>query len=795
MAVDRESNPWIDHHRRKAARFLDRLQPLTDALAARIAAMTGFPFERPGFPSAAGTVFGRGNADGTGAQLVFRDTAGDERILVEPFIPSMEYPGIYPNGFWVSPDGLHVVYSDANPIHEGDTSLHMVRTDTGAEVGTPLVGASRPSGSWISPDTFVYSLYDVGGRDDGRHVRAAGWTTYVRRLHQDGTVHDERLTEGEREGGNSRYDFVPGPFAGSVVVISYSHIINTPTGIHVVDLTGSGRGYAVQEESEGVLGRVRVGPVEADGTRRLFLLKFDGDRTRSGRILEVGPPPPGESRARLTELIPERPGDVIREFEVIDRGAGRTPALALSVRRNGAEVRVDIVDLKSDDRTPGDAAASAGGGGHVTAGDRWTVDLPGQEMTSATPGVVVEGKFGAITAMTATAGDGRGGVDIEYSSPTIPLRLYRLHNTEDRHAEPQLVVGPTDAQLREAGVPEIDVSLHRVATDDGRTTWLHMLRPAGVAPDEPLPTVETAYPYYDLGPTANFRPQVAVVVDAGIAYVNHQAYGGGADGRGDQPAAKADGRAKALLDLKAGFRYLDGLPGVQGRAGRTLTFASAGGMTAVGALRHATAGFRNAVISRPYVNPLSLEGSSHDVHMDVGDPADRRAGYEASGPLPVEPHRMPENTVWVVGRSDPRIPPHDVRRTAAAFEAAEAEFHGDKLKRPGTLMIEQDSSGHFPGGKEVAVMSGMLIHLSGRHPVTPHEPNRTPLSPATATTTAATAGLAPMARLHEAPSTWAADVKGNSKTHALARQAVNTEIRTTQTHAVAREVGRPARRI
>ncbi|MEU8139874.1 hypothetical protein [Streptodolium elevatio] len=703
LALKAPRNAYTDYHHERAGRLLAWMAPQVEQDTRAIARMRRFERRQPSFQTDGGEVYTHRLPDSPTTRLMFRDLAGVERVLVENFTPSMEYPDVYPNGFWVSPDTRHVIYSDADPVHEGGAVLHMMRTDTGAPVGAPLPAAQYPSGSWIDNRRFVYAL-----RAPGKfRPWEPNWWLYTRTLAADGTFVDEPLPGPERASGSSRYDVVPGPRPGTVTILSYSFVLNSAQSVDVVDLDGGG-GFRIQREAEKTLARVRPGPRQPDGTRRLFVLRLDRRSHHAGRIVVVDPPARAGRRPRRRQIVAGRRGDVIREFEVINRGPDRPPALALSIRRHGGEARVDIVELKK-------AAKWRGG---LKVGRRWTPQLDGaQPITSRRRRDRVKGWYGTIASMTATRGDGRGGVDIEYAArESVPHRLYRMDNL-DRSTVPRVVAGPSAEAARAAGVPAVDVTLHRPRVGLFRRTSVHVVRPQGIPAGRPVPEMYTAYPYYFLGGhNLNFTPFAATVLAKGIAWINHPVFGSGAGGFHEVTGERRHARRRALGEMRAALRYLDHVPGLAGRRERTGFFQSAGGMTGLDAFRHAPEGFRNLFFNRTLTSTLSQDRPNQVVHMRLDSPLDRLAGYAQSGGIREAVRKPPENVVFTLGSSDPRIPDYLVRMTAAAFDEARARFFGDKGKQPGgTYVIEQQGSGHFPGGNEQAVISTVVGFLAGRH--------------------------------------------------------------------------------
>lgn len=704
LALKAPNNPYTEQKKEQAARFLSWMEPHIGRDTRTIARMREFERRQPSFQTSGGEVYTHRLAGSPHTRLMFRDRDGNERVLVETFTPSMEYPFVYPNGFWVSPDARHVIYSDADPVHEGAAALHMIRTDTGEHVGPPLSDAMYPSGSWADDRRFVYALCSPGKELPWQ----THWSLHIRTLAADGSFKDEPLQGFDRAPDGSRYDFVQGPVPGTVTVLSYSHIINTAQSVDVVDLDKRGRGFRIQAEAERVLARVRPGPQQPDGSRRMFVLRLDRRSFGAGRIVVVDPPSKPGGRPRRRQIVAGRRGDVIREFEVVDRGPGRPPALALSIRRHGGEVRVDIVELEKAGRLRGG----------LKAGRRWTPTLPGAEpITSRRRRDKVKGWYGNIASMTATRGNGHGGVDIEYTArESKPHRLLRL-DTIDHRATPRTVAGPSAAEARAAGVPDIDVTFHRPRVGLFRRTALHVAWPRVVPDNGPVPEFYTAYPYYFLGgPNREFTPFAATIEAKGVAWVTHTVYGSGGSGFHETTGERSRARRRELREMRTALRYLDKVPGLAGSHRRTGFFQSAGGMIGLDAYRYSADRFRNLFFNRPLTSTVTTARSSQPVHMRTDVARDRRASYAQSGGIREAVRRPPENVVFTLGSSDPRTPDHLVRMTAAAFDEARSRYFGDKAKQPGGLfVIEQQNSGHFPGGNEQAVIASVSGFLAGRH--------------------------------------------------------------------------------
>ncbi|MGR7003037.1 hypothetical protein ACU686_42105 [Yinghuangia aomiensis] len=211
---------------------------------------------------------------------------------------------------------------------------------------------------------------------------------------------------------------------------------------------------------------------------------------------------------------------MIRQFEVLDRGPNKAPALALYIRRRGAQAQVDIVDLENNPDAPS----------NYRVADRWTVDLPGQPVRSRIPGVEPTGVFGEITTMTVTNGpDGRSRLNIEYSSfGSITHQHWRLDNIE-RGAPLRHVAGADLTERDRLNIARTHVDVHRITAEGGRTSWMHVIRPADVPVDKVLPVVYVAYPYYDLSQRKDYLPHMSELIRLGCAVAIHDIYGSGAE--------------------------------------------------------------------------------------------------------------------------------------------------------------------------------------------------------------------------------------------------------------------------
>ncbi|NUS53683.1 MAG: prolyl oligopeptidase family serine peptidase, partial [Streptomycetaceae bacterium] len=707
--VAEPGNAFARQQYEQSARYLESLRPVIEHDSRIIAEMRAFERRHPDFTTGGGAVYLHREPGSAATKLMFRDRAGHTRVLKADFSPSLEYPEVYPRGFWASPDGAHVVYSDADSVDESGATLHMVRTDTGEAAALP-VDAAFPSGSWIDNHRFLYAKAAPGRRQPWRQH----WQLVLRTVGPDGEVTDRPAPEFERAADGSRYDVVPGPLSGTATLLSYSNILNTPQSVRVVDLDGRGRGFTVQRENR-VLARVRPGPVSEDGSRPLFVLRNDLRSFRAGRVVLVDP----RKRQRFRrpsrrQVVAGRRGDIIREIEVIDRGPGQLPALALSIRRHGAEARVDIVDLKKSRWR-----------GNPTAARRWTVPLPdAQPITAAGKRDRVRGWYGTVAAMTPTPGaDGRGGLHIEYAArESVPHRLYQL-DTIEPGAVPRRIAGPSRAEARAKGVPDVTVTLHRARSGALRKTSLLVVRPAHAPAEAPLPSMYSAYPFFNLAvQNPNFDAAMARAVSKGIAWVHASVYGGGAQSYREVTAPRAAARRRALRDMAAGTRLLDGIPGLD-RTRRFGFFQSAGGMTLLDALRHLPHRFAGFIGNVPQTDVLREGWGNHPVYMRVGSRRDRRAGHAQSGGIweaaPVD-YRKPIRLV--PGVVDFRVPPEGVMRTAAALEDARMRRLGplaDKLKDGprSSLYVVANAGGHFPGVGPQAVISTVVGEVAGCHPL------------------------------------------------------------------------------
>ncbi|GAA4944606.1 hypothetical protein GCM10023205_00220 [Yinghuangia aomiensis] len=701
-------NAFARQHYEQSARYLASLRAVVEDDARAITEMRRFERRHPDVATGRGAVYVHRESGADTTKLMFRDTAGRLRVLKEDFSPSLEYPDVYPRGFWASPDGAHVIYSDADHVDESGATLHMVRTDTGEAVTAPIE-AGFPSGSWIDDRRFLFAKAAPGEEQPWRQH----WRLFLRTLGPDGNATDRPVPEFERAADGSRYDVVPGPFPGTATLLSYSNILNTPQSVRVVDLDGRGRGFPVQRENR-VLARVRPGPAREDGARPLFVLRNDLRSFRAGRVVLVEPPKRRWfRRPRRRQIVAGRRGDVIREIEVIDRGPGRLPSLALSIRRHGAEARVDIVDLKKSRWR-----------GRPTAARRWTVPLPdAQPVTATDRRVPVRGWYGTIAAMTPRPGlDGRGGLHIEYAArESVPHRLYHLDTIKPGVA-PRRVAGPSRAEARAKGVPDVTVTLHRARSGALRKTSLLVVRPTHVPAEVKLPYMYSAYPFFNLAvQNPNFDPAMAKALAKDIAWVHAPVYGGGAHSYREVTAPRAVARRRAVRDMAAGTRFLDGVPGLD-RARRFGFFQSAGGMTLLDAVRHLPHRFAGFVGNVPATDSLRKGRGNHPVHMRIDLRRDRRAGHAQAGGIREAPTGPRKPIRLIPGVVDFRVPPEGVLRTAAALEDAQLRRLGpfaDKLKDGprGYLYVIANDSGHFPAAGPQAVISAVVGEITGRHPL------------------------------------------------------------------------------
>jgi hypothetical protein len=770
-ALKEADNPYTAHHHDRTGRLLDRLAPSIERNTERVARMRGFGRRQPAVVTPRGSVFPRREPGAAATELVFRGNDGVERVLADDFAPSLLHPDF--TGYWVSPDGRYVAYSQSKAADEGGATLHVVRTDTGEAVCPPTPGALYTTGAWVEPSpgdpsaeaVFVYSTA-------ARRSLYEDWTPYVRRFAADGTHRDAPLAVAPNAPAGTQYHFTAGPEPGTVTVLTCRHAINTPTGIEIVDVEQRGRGQEIQRESEGVLARVQVGPRRSDGTRQLFMMRLDPESGHRGRVVTVEAPAEPGGPPRFREVVAGQAGDILRDMVIVDRGPDQPPALALSVRRHGGEVRIDLVSL----RETADGAA--------TADHRWTVPLPdAQPITAADGSTQITGNYGLVTGLSATGGAGHGVLEIEYTSrESVPHRLYRLPTAEPGAAAVQ-AAGPTNEEARDAGIPAVDVTLHMAPGERDHSTPVFLIRRAsaesgpGHEPPAKVPTIVWPYPFYFLGgPAGTFNPVTATLVDQGVAVVVPTVYGSGAHSFREQLGSRAEARLYAAEDVKATLDLLDTMPEYAGKGERIGFFQSASGMTGLDVLRHMADRFDSMVFNRPILTTLSTDNSQQLVHMDVSDPVDRRAGYAHSGGIAEEVRRPPRNLVFVLGTADPRIPDDSVRMTAAAFDEARAEHYGDKAKPGGgTWLIEQQGSGHFPGGNEQAVLSTFLGYLAGlneavaapvntgplpRHPEVAAVPNHAPAISRARTAPNGTTTTAARLNEHNGPSAPEAATRG-----------------------------------
>ncbi|MGR7001297.1 hypothetical protein ACU686_29975 [Yinghuangia aomiensis] len=703
-------NPLARQYYEQSARYLDSLRSVIEDDSRIIAGMRTFERRHPDFTTAGGTVYLHREPGSATTNLMFRDRAGHTRVLKADFSPSLEYPDVYPRGFWASPDGKHVIYSDADSVDESGATLHMVRTDTGETAALP-VDATFPSGSWIDNHRFLYAKLAPGEQQPWRQH----WTLMLRTIGPDGEVTDRPAPEFERASDNSRYDVVPGPFPGTATLLSYGNILNTPQSVRVIDLDGRGRGFTIQRENR-VLARVRPGPVREDGSRPLFVLRNDLRSFRAGRVVLVDP---GKSRwfgrPSRRQVVAGRRGDIIREIEVIDRGPGQLPSLALSIRRHGAESRVDIVDLKKSRWR-----------GKPTAARRWTVPFPdAQPITAAGKRDRIHGWYGTVAAMTPTPGaDGRGGLHIEYAArECVPHRLYQL-DTIEPDAAPRRIAGPSRAEGRAKGVPRRhghpapgpqrgppQNAAVRRPSDAGpgrRAAPVHVQRLSVLQPRRAEPELRRGHGQgceqrHRVGPRGGVRRRRAELP------------------RGD---GSARGRPAPRPARHGGGHPTPGRPPRTGPHTPLRLLPVGRGHDPARRRPLPAAPFRGLHRQRPADRlPTRRPGQPQRVHARRQRDATGGRGTpspEASGNRhrSTTGSRSGSSPAWSISGSRPK----GVLRTAAALEAARMRRLGplaDKLKDGprSSLCVVANAGGHFPGVGPQAVISAVVGEVAGCHPL------------------------------------------------------------------------------
>ncbi|MGR7003035.1 hypothetical protein ACU686_42095 [Yinghuangia aomiensis] len=178
---DEAAKRYRGHHGDKSGRFLEPLADSIDASAEHLSPIIGLPRLRPAIEANGVFAYTYQPPGSSKTALVVEDSTGSW-VVDDDFNPSMEYPGIYPNGFWLSPDGRHIIHSRSDPRTELGTSLVVTSISKRQRVDV-LEGALFPSGSWVDNETFVYSQrHTETPQNAGGAMEDIGWNARVLRL-------------------------------------------------------------------------------------------------------------------------------------------------------------------------------------------------------------------------------------------------------------------------------------------------------------------------------------------------------------------------------------------------------------------------------------------------------------------------------------------------------------------------------------------------------------------------------------------------------------------------------------
>jgi prolyl oligopeptidase len=577
-------------------------------------------------------------------RLMARSRSADrEHVVADPedHLAGGGTPHVSIDWYSASPDGQFVAYA-VSPGGSEHATLHVAAVATGARLparvpavlGTRMTRVRHPGVSWHPDSThFVYQrLTSPHGLAKYQHVST------------------EVYHVGAQAGAET-----------AVGVHTIAELGLGPDDVPIVTFCSEGRWLVVGVRT----GTGRTCPLFArelgrpGGWRRrsegATAWQVAGDRLY---VLEPGPHGRGRlTRAPLasaaTAAEPEvllDDGPVTEDFCVSQAGAVLLRCLAGGLS--------EIVRLNPGADPDADARLS-------------TVSLPHQ---------------GSVTDVACDASSGEQFLGL--ASWTKSVRILRLAADADQCVD----TGWLPRSALES--PEVISRTVMVPASDGADVPMTIVYRADMRCDGSAAAVITAYGFFGITLRAAFTPAMAAWVAAGGVWAIAHVRGGGEGGEAWARAGHGTGHERSIADLLDCADHLVR----SGRAARgrlAVEGASAGGLTAAGAMVRDPGKFAAVVLRVPVTNTLRLEMHENGPpnvpeYGSVTDP-EGLASLLTSDVC----HRVREGTAYppvlvTMGQNDPRVTPFQPAKLVAHLQHASTSGH------PVLLRVERHA-GHGPG--------------------------------------------------------------------------------------------------
>ena len=580
---------------------------------------------------------------------------GEPAVLLDPM--AIDPSGLTTLDAW-QPDkeGRLLAYQLSGGDEE--SLLRVLDVSSGELVDGPIDRCRHSSVAWLpGGEAFYYA----------RRLPPAqvpdGESQYHRRvyLHRLGTPADEDVLVFGSGRGKTDYYTVSVSWDGRWLAVSASRGTAPRNDIWLADLSASGPAHPdlrVVSEGRDSLTSVHVG---RDG--RLYVMTTDG-ASRS-RLAVTVPSDPGPQTWR--DLVSEDPSAVLRDFAILDGGAGLPVLLVLRTRHAISEISVH--DLE-------------------TGAETGTVPLPGL----GTVGRLAERPEGGHEAWFTYT---------DYTTPPVVLRFDALSSS----------VATWAAAPGAALAARVTAQQLTYQSDDG--TPVRMLVISGGEPRSPRPAVLYGYGGFGVSLTPGYSASMLAWVEAGGVYAVAGLRGGSEEGEAWHRAGMLDSKQNVFDDFRsAAAALISG--GWTTSSQLAIWGGSNGGLLVGAALVQEPALYSCVLCSAPLLDMVRYErfGLGQTWQSEYGTASDPEQLEWLLGYSPY--HHVTEGVrypavLFTVFTSDSRVDPLHAYKMCAALQ------HATASDRP-VLLRSEGQVGH--GARAVsraAALAGDMLAFAARH--------------------------------------------------------------------------------
>jgi prolyl oligopeptidase PreP (S9A serine peptidase family) len=326
-------------------------------------------------------------------------------------------------------------------------------------------------------------------------------------------------------------------------------------------------------------------------------------------------------------------------------------------------------------------------------GDRTPVVIPGIHPAGG-EGVGVVGQITAITS------DG-DKIWFTHSSLISPPHTYSVGLADN--GIPHLEHGPSAEELDRMNLPDVQASLHKVASADGTPVYGQLYSTTPL--DEPAPLVQIVYPNFNVGNNYEFQPDLSGVLERGVRILFVDARGGGAEGKLHHVAGIRVGRQRSVDDVIA-FGHYAVDAGLTTHDRMALAGQSAAPLVLLNAIKQDPTCWAVGEMARGQTNLVDRRGLhwAEREYVDWTFPDSAQAAIRDSIGLNEAPDQPLPLILFTGDREDRRVPTGGIEQAFMALTVA---------SRDNPMMLYLQDVGHFAHQPELVIRRGFLLRALG----------------------------------------------------------------------------------